>query len=429
WQNSAEVQDTLKAWLIANGYMIRNGVLEIFPSGNGLRFPLQSGFAWLAADGQISERREDLTTEQARSKFLNDVRENTNDWTNARKLIHSQLEAIDRTRRGDALAHEDRVSTTGFEPLFGYRLIPEKYQDGRKYWQTGLTAAGQRHDAILAVEHYLWHGDESADVPALPGTANDRVRFELIRVWLQQKHNGHCNHIRRGNWYKVEAQIKRAVVWRRSTGSVPRQPYADTERAIDRLIGLYKATGRVWTMEDFRKGNEGRRETARTKIKQAYDLLTSQGRRVTLRQLMRLSGCNHHTVRRHCDIWQTSNRSIQSVASDLNSLFDLDLLGAGGSLLERPEENFPSSPFDADSGDLVVLPTTFQNKFPSEPDSTSRLERLDRLEHRGSEEKTRARTAVGSVQLALFVISQTSLQPQKQQTSLSVPAQSVVRPP
>lgn len=334
WARKTEVQETLKAWLTAHGYTIRNGTLEVAPDGRGFRLPLQPGFAWLDSDGNVLQRREDLTTDQAVRRFLNDLNTRTSDWAKSKNRIESQLEAIDRALRTDALAHEKAISTEGFDGLFNYRLIPEKYQDGRQYWQTGLTANGQRHDAILAVEHYLWHGDESADIPAMPGQTNDWLRYELLRAWIKSKHNGFCNHIRRGNWRKVESQIKRACLWRRPTGTIAREAYALTERAIERLIALFKSTGRVWSMDDLRKGNEGRRQNAREKIRQATELLTSQGRRVGLRQLMRLTGCNHHTIRRHADIWCMSTKSISSVASELNPFLDLDQPLGGGTVPE-----------------------------------------------------------------------------------------------
>jgi len=189
-----------------------------------------------------------------------------------------------------------------------------------------------------------WHGDDEQDIPAMPGHANDHLRYELIRAWLEQKHNGFCNHIRRGNWRKVETQIKRAVAWRRPTATIAYEEYALTERAVERLIALYKATGRIWSTEDFRKGNEGRRKTAREKIKQAFELLVSQGRRVTLRQLMRLTGCCNKTISSHSDIWKISiPGALSSVGGDLNSFLVLDLLSVpapgGISSGSFPEKN------------------------------------------------------------------------------------------
>ena len=246
WETSNEVQETLRAWLVANGYEIRGGQLEIFPSGNGLRLPLQPGFAWLDDTGSVLDRRENLPTDEAISRFLNDMEATANNWPETKTQIDSRLEQLDRQRRGNAQAHEEAVSNEGFDELFNYRLIRENYEKGRQYWKDGLTEAGQRHDAILCVEHYLWHGDSSAGVPALPGEWNDTSRYRLISAWIEAKHNGFCNHINRAKWRKVDEQIRRAVKWRRPSGAAQVQtPYALTERSIERLIALSKSTGRT----------------------------------------------------------------------------------------------------------------------------------------------------------------------------------------
>ena len=356
WEESRDVQETLRAWLTAQGYEIRGGTLELFPSGNGLRLPLQAGFAWLDDNGNLVDRRENLTTEQAIARFMSDLAARASNWAESKRLIESQLHAAAAAAGGDAQGRQERLNCEGFEPLFNYRLIPENYQRGREYWQTGLTASGQRHEAILCVEHYLWHGDVSAGVPALPGDWNDEGRYRLIRAWIEAKHNGYCNHINRGNWRKVEAQIRRAVKWRRASGVVQaRTPYPLTERLIERLIALSRGTRRTWTVEDLRKGNDGREAEAREKIREAVQLLTAQGRRVTVRQLMRLTGCSYHTVKRHLDIWKISPMvALPRAAGDKNSfLGDLDLFGGGCPgpvVLEKKIYN--SALVQADSRDL-----------------------------------------------------------------------------
>lgn len=359
WEESTDVQETLRAWLLANGYEIRGGQLEIFPSGNGLRLPLQTGFAWLDDSGNVLDRRESLTTDEAISQFLQDLEARANNWTESKNQIQSRLKQLDRQRHGDAQAHQDRVTVDGFERLFNYRVIPEKYQKGREYWRSGLTDRGQRHDAILAVEHYLWHGDTSAGVPALPGDWNDEPRYRLISAWLEKKHNGFCNHINKGKWRKVDEQIRRAVKWRRPVGAVQVQtPYALTERSIERLIALSKSTGRTWSMDDLKKGNEGREEEARKKIREAVQLLTAQGRRVTVRQLMRLSGCCNKTIKRHADIWSISRAvSLPSVGGDKNPVLGLlppcapaPVANGSGSESEKKVLLVP-----ADSGDLDLV--------------------------------------------------------------------------
>ncbi|MGH2506322.1 MAG: hypothetical protein ACRDHZ_02750 [Ktedonobacteraceae bacterium] len=191
WARSAEVNETLGRWLRASGYAIRGGVLEVFPSGMGLRLPLQAGFAWLDDKGGLIRRREELSRDEALASFLTDLEENKRNWSEAKDRITRQLEVLDRHLGAGAQAHVKAIDTEGFEKLFNYRLIPEKYEEGRLYWQSGLTGKGQRHDAVLAVEHYLWHGDSDAGVPAMPAAAYDEARYRLILAWLEGKHNGY----------------------------------------------------------------------------------------------------------------------------------------------------------------------------------------------------------------------------------------------
>ncbi|NJL73190.1 MAG: hypothetical protein HC888_17440, partial [Candidatus Competibacteraceae bacterium] len=64
WEKAEEVEGTIRKYLKANSYSILAGTLEIFPSGNALRLPLQKGFGWLSSDGQLEVRREELTFAQ-----------------------------------------------------------------------------------------------------------------------------------------------------------------------------------------------------------------------------------------------------------------------------------------------------------------------------------------------------------------------------
>jgi hypothetical protein len=361
WANCKELQETLKAWLYSHGYEIRNGVLEIFPSGNGLRLPLQPGFAWLDDNGELIAERKELRTEAAISRFLLDLENNANNWEKSKSLIKAQLEVVDRASDRSALARQERLEIAGFDGLFNYRLIAEKYEEGHSYWQTGLTAKGQRHDAILGIEHYLWHGDAAVGLPALPGEWNDEQRYRLILAWLKANHNGFCNHINRGNWRKVEAQIRRAVKWRRPFESDQvRTPYPLTENIIERLIALSKSTGRTWSTEDLKKGNDGREAEARKKISEAVPLLIKLGQKLTVKGLALASGCSRTTVRRHLDIWKISPAvALSKCTGDQNPFLDLDLLGGGGTVpcgsgvLEK--ENLLPVLSDADSGYLALV--------------------------------------------------------------------------
>jgi hypothetical protein len=71
-------------------------------------------------------------------------------------------------------------------------------------------------------------------VPALPGTSNDETRYRLILAWIEAKHNGYCNHINRGKWGKVEAQIRRCVKWRRPCEAVQVRTTLPAHRTFNR---------------------------------------------------------------------------------------------------------------------------------------------------------------------------------------------------
>jgi len=169
WVESDEINQTLKTWLKALGYEIASGQLEIFPSGNALRLPLQKGFAWLNSDGSLKVRREEIREDEALASFLQNFEENSRNWQNAKTLIESQIQSAGRLAGAGVLAHEKVISIAGFDDLFQKGKIQEQWEKGRDYWLYGLTAKNQRHDAVLAVGHYLWYGDVSENVPAYPG--------------------------------------------------------------------------------------------------------------------------------------------------------------------------------------------------------------------------------------------------------------------
>ncbi len=315
---SKPLERTLKAWLKLIGYEITCGQLEVFPSGNGLRLPLQRGFAWLDSNGEVLIRREQLPLADALNRFLTDIRENTNDWETVKTRIESQLEAAADLAvagaGGIAGSHENTVSTEGFDALFVHKVIERNYDSGRRFWHEGLTEKNQRHDAIMCVEHYLWHGDPVAGLPALPGRFNDKTRFRLIRTWLEEKHNGHSWHITAGNWHAVEADIERACTWRGDNRAQMPEPYPCTERAQDVLIAKTKQTGRVWTMDDLKKGNDRRERSARSKIRRTVRQLRAVGQQLTRNGIAKKSGCSPNTVSKHQDLWKllTSGSGDQS---------------------------------------------------------------------------------------------------------------------
>lgn len=324
WVESANLYKALKQWLTAEGLEIKQGQLELFPSNNGLRFPLQRGFAWLDDQGAVRLRRENISTDEAIFKFTDALDANAHNWQIVEARIVNRLAEIEQAAGAGMPAEElknEDIEADGFSAFFTQAgMIQEVYNFGRDYWQNGLTAPSQRHHAIICIGHYLWYGDENEGVRALPGIARADQRAAVIEAWLQEKHNGFSKSVLRGDWKEIGTDIRRACNWDATEGAErQRTSYPITDRAINRLMGLTRQTGRVWCPEDFQKGNVGREEAAREKIRAALLELVDSGRRVTVRGLERLSGCKRETIRRHADIWGVFRLS--------NGPGDLSLLG------------------------------------------------------------------------------------------------------
>lgn len=303
WAECSEVENSIKAWLKYQGYEIKSGTLEIFPSGNALRLPLQPGFAWLDQEGNLIRMREEIRRDEALASFIFDLERNQRNWSEAQNRIESQLQAAAAVAGGSAQAHEEAVSGRGFERLFNAGKIQELWERGREWWQEGLSAAGERHDAVLAIGHYLWYGDEENDVDALPGARHDAYRERLIEEWLRQKHNGYCRHIDQNKWEEIRAQIKRATAWRRDGKYKDRTPYPLTERLLKRLLAHYRKTGKVWTVTEYEQANIDRMTDARERIKAAILELEERGELLTVSAVAREAGASRNTVKRHRDLF------------------------------------------------------------------------------------------------------------------------------
>lgn len=299
---SKEVGQALKVWLKSLGYDIKGGQLEVFPSGNGLRLPLQRGFAWLNENAELICSREELTIDAALSRFLVDLKAAANDWDYAKTLIDSQLTAAAAAAAKDAQARQERLKMDGLEHLFSAGRIEEVWDKGCKWWQEGLTSKGERHDAVLAVGHYLWYGDSENGIAALPGARHDEYRARLIEEWLTKKHNGFCRHIDQNKWEEIKAQIKRAALWRGDGQAREYEPYRLTDRLLKRLLAIFRKTGKVWTVEEFKQANDDRKEEARQRIAEAVAIMQQQGRLITIAAVARESGAEWRTVKKHSDL-------------------------------------------------------------------------------------------------------------------------------
>lgn len=323
WAECDEIQQHLKTWLKSLGYEISSGQLEIFPSGNALRLPLQSGFAWLSSDGSIKTKREELTEDEAVSSFLQDADNHARNWETAKRLISSQISSAGTLAGSRDQEHANIVSIEGFDHLFSRGKILETWQKGREFWLDGLKSKGQRHDAVLAIGHYLWYGDPEQNIPAYPGRRNDETRARLIEAWLKEKNNGFCNHINRKQWKEIESQIWRAVFWRREKAFKAMNPYPISDRLLERLLEVYRKTGRLFEIDRMAQANNKREMDARARIASAIKEIQEEGQLITKAEIARRSGACRKTINRHLDlltccggvynrgVWGDSSSSVQ----------------------------------------------------------------------------------------------------------------------
>lgn len=376
WEDSSQVETILKAWLKSEKYSIECGQLEVFPSGNALRLPLQLGFGWLTPEGNLLRRREEIREDEALASFLCDLSNNQRNWSEAKSRIESQLSSAGGAAGAGVQAHREAIELEGFDRLWNSGRIPERIEEARYYLDNGLTEEGKRHAAVYSIQHLLWFGDRARGIPKLAGTHNDEKRSQFVRDWLEKNHNGRSWNVNRGNWRILEGHIRRASEWRRQDHQpvVEYVPYMVTERAEDAMIRLTKQTGHLFTPEDLERANQKREEEARERIRAAVQLLKDQGRRVTVRPLMKLARCCNKTIKRHLDILRISPVvALPSVGGDLDpgGTGGLVALGCSGTCPEKEKEIFSSEiqgdPRRAvvDSTGITVLVTVAEESFLS----------------------------------------------------------------
>ena len=304
WAPSKEIELTLKAWLSAHKYEIKSGTLEVFPSGNALRLPLQKDFAWLDHNGKVIKRREELEQQQAIELFLTNFSEYQTNWQEAKALIESELEQIRSAAGKSPQEHRESVAVDGLGDLFQKGLDHEKYQRGRQYWLNGLAGRKQRHDFVICVGHWLWYGDSSLGIAPLPGAWNAWKRKEIILQRLLEKHNGHSRAVNLGRGSEIEGDIQRACQWVSRHASVTEyQRYPLTPRLLKRLECLYQKTGKLWTIDELEKANASRCIDARERIKEAINVCLENGFQISRNGLAEMARCSPNTISKHRDLW------------------------------------------------------------------------------------------------------------------------------
>jgi len=317
-----ELRSALVRLLMAKGFQIACGQLEVFPNpgndnsqGYGLRMPLQPGFAWLDEHTlDVDQEREELSPGQALHTFISNLWDG-NTYQDYRNLVeysaglstrHTELlnkvksapvsNAVPMRSSPRTVAdakEEDLITvidTFGFVPP---GMNVDTWAKGRNFAVTGLTAPSQRHDAGFALNHYFFYGDPGRGIPAL-GYNHEDERFAIVHELLSARHNGYSKQLERGQADGV-ANIRRQANWRppskRAESAKIQQDLATVK--VDPSIALVR-----------QRANAKRSRQACQKISRAVNSLLEKGIQLSLSSIHMESGVAVSTIRRHPDLWK-----------------------------------------------------------------------------------------------------------------------------
>lgn len=311
--SSRKIRDYLRKLLVLKGFTIKQGTMEIFPDpgyfgvlGQGLRLPLQPGWAWLNANTlEVIEERLGLSPASALSRFMSDLEDNQHTCEEYRNFCY-YVEHLSKVTSDQAAISKAKVmpiaaarcSSGSQEDLaqiievFGHvpiNIIAERWLAGRQIAQTGLTEQSQRHFAELALGHYYFYGDPSLSIAPL-GYGYEDEREAVITQVLTTKHNGLSKEIIQGR-AEAFADISRAVNW------VPAHRRGQTEVAV---VAKTNAGLKIRN----KLANIKRANNARKKIQEALATMLEQGLPIMVNELQREAGVSKQTLYKHQDIWR-----------------------------------------------------------------------------------------------------------------------------
>jgi hypothetical protein len=326
---SADLRQQLVSLLQLNGFALSKGTLEVFPApgaeslGQGLRLPLQPGWAWLDQKTlDVDYYREEVSPAKAIEWFLEQLHEYSNSYTQFRILkshvaeLEARKQTVTSKASGDNVypfpSRDRRASAdpkTEVKEIFS--VLPpgintETWWRGRCYYESGLTGASQRADAIFCLGHYLFYGDPSQGIEAL-GYGCHQEREWAINEILDSKHNGYSKDILRRRKDATE-QVERATRW------------LPPEKRNSEVTKYTQNTPVSWI-----RNNAKRSQDARKRIEAAVQQFQAEGQRFSIRDLKVAAKCSEHTLYKHEDLWKVTQQKLQSdrfesVADEYNAV-------------------------------------------------------------------------------------------------------------
>jgi hypothetical protein len=338
--SSKDLRNQLIKLLKAHDFIISKGTLEVFPhpgdasTGQGLRLPLQPGFAWLDQTTlEVEHERHELSATKALELFVDVL----SSWANTHHDFHRMKAHVERMEAKKQTVLKT-VSTLGANvvPIRRRTIIDDEnhavsvrqifqvlppgikcdvWLKGRAYYASGLTGPSQRAEAIYSLSHYLFYGDPESSLPAL-GYGYEQERKWAIEQILSIKHNNQSDDINHGRADAL-SQVTRAANW------VPPHRRAQEQKPYKAEVPI------AWT-----RHNANLKVDSRGKIKSAVDTFVCSATAFSIRDLRDKTGCSATTLYKHQDLWREAQDQLRSncfasVTHEYNA-------GVGGGSSENP---------------------------------------------------------------------------------------------
>ncbi len=322
--SSKDLRNQLFQLFKMHDFEIAKGTLEIFPHpgerslGQGLRLPLQRGFAWLNPDSLVvRDERDDLSPYEALSMFVQDMTCSVNPYRSfhqmkayVEKMACSKEVLVARTgsanpgvpRLAEVVPIRPVEKLECSEEVLSivrgvFRKLPpginaEVWLKGREYYSRGLTGPSQRADAIFSLSHYLFYGDPEQLIAPL-GYGYESERKWVIEEILKTRHHGQSDDISSGR-SDCFKQIERASAW------VP--PHRRGKEPVK-----YEAK----IPASWAKNNSKRAGLACRRIKAAVEDFEEGNQPFSTRDLAIKSGVSRQTLYKHHELWKKAQENLQ----------------------------------------------------------------------------------------------------------------------
>lgn len=319
--SSRDLYRQLHQLFTLHDFDVAKGKLEIFPNpghkslGQGLRLPLQEGFAWLNPETLVArEERYGMSPTEALLKFVQDMECNVNPYHHFHKLkayvertaatrqIIVAKAATPRTMAEVVPIRPELPEQGGAEAISvvrkAFQKVPpgmncDTWVTGRHYFENGLTGPSQRAEAVFSLMHYLFYGDPERLISAMGYGFSDERKW-LVDEVIKNKHHGQSKDIASGRADALQ-QIERAATW------VPPHRRGQESQKYEPVVPI------SWVRKNANRASE-----AQKKIIAAVEDFREAGLQFSTRDLTLKCGASSRTLAKYPQLWKPAMEELRN---------------------------------------------------------------------------------------------------------------------